>query len=1240
MLQMFKKNILATTILILSATLAIAQTGSIKVTLFDKATNETIPFANVVVEQGGKQVAVGQTNFDGEALIKTLSPGKYDVRATFVGYKTFLNKDVVVNNDNTAYLNIRLESSATDLDVVEVVEYTEPLIDPNTGTKNIIGRDEYQQMASKNINTVVANSAGVFQANENSALNVRGGRSDQTVYYIDGVKMIGSGSLPQGAVEEISIIVGGIPANIGDVTSGPIMLTSRGPSPRYYGNAEIITSQFLDNYGYNSLVLSGGGPIVQKKDSAMGKKTIVGFNLSGQFSYMKDPNPSAIGFYKINDDTLKYLEENPLRRSPNGTGFVRNAEFVDANDLEKIKAFQNVAAKGVSLVGRIDIKPTDKLVIGLGGAFDWGQSYGLTYEYALFNPKNNPFSTSRSWRAFARVTQKFGTQVANKEEKEKSTSLIINPYYSVQASFQHNYGRTEDDTHKDNLFKYGYIGKFKRYRGPNLGFDFATNKIVHEGYTDTLITFEASDVNKEASNYTTQFYDFAQEDNSKINSFDDIRQGLGLINGDRPSNIYSLWYNTGRQFGGYGVGESEQFSVTANFNADIKRHQLMIGFEFDQRLNRSYNIAPIGLWQLMRAYTNSHLTQIDTTNVIGNTVVFNPLTGVNDTVDLYQVKYDGTSQKFFDKQLRESLGLSATGTDFINVDELTPDQFKLEMFSPDDLLNNGAGVVNGGAGWAGYYGYDAYGNKLNYKPSFDDYFNKQDANGNFSRHIAPYQPIYMAGYILDKFDYRDLKFNVGLRVDRFDANQLVMKDKYLLYDTKTAREVTNLGTHPSNIGNDYAVYVDDVNNPSKILGYRDGNNWYDANGTLVEDPKKTIAEPSSTGKITPYLVNPNDKTISSKAFKDYTPQIVYMPRVSFSFPISDLANFFAHYDIVAKRPPGGQYTNPSVYQYLATAVQPVIPNPDLKPERTIDYEVGFEQVLSERKNSVLKLSAFYRELRDMIQITRVYQAHPNENYFTYDNLDFGTVKGFSATYDLRRTNGVTFYATYTLQFAEGTGSGATDGFSLVSSGQPNLRTTIPLDFDQRHTITANFDYRFGAGKDYRGPVWTRRKGTDNEKNIQLLQDLGAHLNVVVGSGTPYSRQNQVTRSADFTAAQRSTLEGSINGSSLPWTYRMDLRVDRNIVITLNKDNAEKKKETKLQVYVLVLNLLNTKNVVNVYRYTGNADDDGFLASADGQQYVSQQLNPQSYSDLYKVRVANPFNYSVPRRIRLGLLYEF
>jgi outer membrane receptor for ferrienterochelin and colicin len=63
-----------------------------------------------------------------------------------------------------------------------------------------------------------------------------------TWVYIDGIKVRGSSALPKSAIEEVSVITGGIPANIGDATGGVINVSLRNASAKYTGGVELITS--------------------------------------------------------------------------------------------------------------------------------------------------------------------------------------------------------------------------------------------------------------------------------------------------------------------------------------------------------------------------------------------------------------------------------------------------------------------------------------------------------------------------------------------------------------------------------------------------------------------------------------------------------------------------------------------------------------------------------------------------------------------------------------------------------------------------------------------------------------------------------------------------------------------------------------------------------------------------------------------------------------------------------------
>jgi hypothetical protein len=473
---------------------------------------------------------------------------------------------------------------------------------------------------------------------------------------------------------------------------------------------------------------------------------------------------------------------------------------------------------------------------------------------------------------------------------------------------------------------------------------------------------------------------------------------------------------------------------------------------------------------------------------------------------------------------------------------------------------------------------------------------------------------------MDKFAFDDLIFNIGVRVDRFDANQQVLQDEYLLYPARTVAEVTEFGPHPTNIPTNAIVYVNDVNDPTAINGYRVGRTWYNANGTEISDPL-LIQGPNG---IAPYLAPgiSSEDEISSNAFTDYKPQVIVMPRIAFSFPISDEALFFAHYDVLTKRPTTGNRLDPFGYYFMKNRSD-ILNNPNLVPEKTIDYELGFQQVLS--RSSSLKVAAFYRELRDQVALFNLVGAYPR-TYRTFTNIDFGTVKGMTIAYDLRKTGNLWMRAAYTLQFAEGTGSDAQSALNLVNTGQPNLRTIFPFNYDQRHQVVTTIDYRYGEGKDYNGPVWFDK---------QIFKNTGINFVTNLASGTPYSRYRVPIGEALFSAGN-GILQGTPNGSRKPWQFRADVQIDKNITL---KFGEEGKKRANLNIYLLVNNALNNRNIINVYGYTGNADDDGFLGVVSDED-LQAQLDAVSFTTLYALKVNNPFNFGLPRTIRLGVKFDF
>ncbi|MEM9024417.1 MAG: hypothetical protein AAGB22_11780, partial [Bacteroidota bacterium] len=85
---------------------------------------------------------------------------------------------------------------------------------------------------------------------------------------------------------------------------------------------------------------------------------------------------------------------------------------------------------------------------------------------------------------------------------------------------------------------------------------------------------------------------------------------------------------------------------------------------------------------------------------------------------------------------------------------------------------------------------------------------------------------------------------------------------------------------------------------------------------------------------------------------------------------------------------------------------------------------------------------------------------------------------------------------------------------------------------------------------------------------------------------------------------------------------------------------DKKKPINLNIYFQILNLFDFKNTISVYRATGNADDDGYLAAAEFQSEIAGTTDEDAFRELYRVRINNPFLFNIPRQIRLGALVQF
>ncbi len=190
---------------------------SLRGTVTEDGTGEAIPMAHIVVKSGQTFIQGGATDFDGKYMISPLSPGTYNVEVSFVGYATKNFKDVVISPSKSTQLDVTLSESGELLEAV-VMEYKQPVIDADRKSFTITKQD----VSARPIRGVsgaaeqTADVSQIDQSDQGTSLSVRGCRSsNKVVYFVDGVKVLGSPNISNSAMDQVQVITGGTPAEFG-----------------------------------------------------------------------------------------------------------------------------------------------------------------------------------------------------------------------------------------------------------------------------------------------------------------------------------------------------------------------------------------------------------------------------------------------------------------------------------------------------------------------------------------------------------------------------------------------------------------------------------------------------------------------------------------------------------------------------------------------------------------------------------------------------------------------------------------------------------------------------------------------------------------------------------------------------------------------------------------------------------------------------------------------------------------
>jgi outer membrane receptor protein involved in Fe transport len=314
----------------------------------------------------------------------------------------------------------------------------------------------------------------------------------------------------------------------------------------------------------------------------------------------------------------------------------------------------------------------------------------------------------------------------------------------------------------------------------------------------------------------------------------------------------------------------------------------------------------------------------------------------------------------------------------------------------------------------------------------------------------------------------------------------------------------------------------------------------------------------------------------------------FSPRLGISYPITDKGAVHISYGHFFQIPPFDYlYRNPNFRIPLSGDVNPInqntIGNADLKPQQTVMYEIGLQQEIF--TDFGINVTTYYKDIRNLLGV-ELYLENNLVRFAKYINTDYGSVTGFTVSFQKKFSDGFSANLDYTFQVAKGDASDPNDAFNKAQATPPVQanKQLVPLDWDRRHSLNL-----------------TATAGELENYLISLVAQLG--------SGLPYTPSLQQTNT------------GIQNSSNKPAFFNVDLYLTKYL----------KLEGFNLSVFAKVYNLFDTPNEINVFTDTGRA---GYTL-----QLTQPQSAPKGVNTLAQF-YTRPDYYSSPRQVIVGAQIDF
>ena len=276
--------------------------GKIRGRVVDSTSKNPLAGANVLVLPVGSGRGT-MTNENGEFVLPNLMTGRYNVKVSYMGYASTTIQNIDVSPGGTTEILFSLNIEAIEGQEVNVVaESMENTINIKTVVSQVkYSGEQLYKMPVSNFTDVIANAGGVVktEAGRSRGIHMRGGRSGEVAFYVDGILTNDPVDRSQGvqidkeAIDVLTISKGGFSAEFGEAMSGIVtVITKSGSKQDISGNLIFETDQLASsnsnyNNNYGKYNMQFGGPFP-------GLKNYLSFYISGSYVGSDITSPRSI----------------------------------------------------------------------------------------------------------------------------------------------------------------------------------------------------------------------------------------------------------------------------------------------------------------------------------------------------------------------------------------------------------------------------------------------------------------------------------------------------------------------------------------------------------------------------------------------------------------------------------------------------------------------------------------------------------------------------------------------------------------------------------------------------------------------------------------------------------------------------------------------------------------------------------------------------------------------------------